>query len=77
MQSMEQRYKNDIRFHTMVDMMEQQIAECLYTPSEIREAAVLASIHFEMNRTSRIVLFDLETEKALKVLRERATKEYN
>ena len=43
------RYNDDGDFHMLVDMMESFIHRAQFTPSEMREAAVLACIHFEMH----------------------------
>lgn len=45
--SPQDRYLNDPHFHHLVDFMVDKIRKCDYSPSELREAAVLASqIHF-------------------------------
>ncbi len=44
MKSPRDRYNKDAHFHTLVDLMVNQIYACQYTPSEMREAAILASI---------------------------------
>lgn len=41
------RYLNDNHFRVLVDMMVAHIIDCRYTPSEMREAAILASIIYE------------------------------
>jgi hypothetical protein len=46
----EDRYLRDNDFKVLVDTMETFIQHGAYSPSEMREAAVLASIHFEMKR---------------------------
>lgn len=43
------KYYNDAQFHTLVDTMVQAIVRCQFTPSEMREAAVLASILYAEN----------------------------
>ena len=43
------RYESDSNFHMLVDALESQIHACHYTPSELREAALLASIHYELH----------------------------
>lgn len=50
MTSVVQRYLTDARFKRLVDMLEHEIAACEYTPTEMREAAVLASQHHEMRK---------------------------
>jgi hypothetical protein len=48
--SPEERYLHDPQFKRLVDMLEKQIHECQYTPTELREAAILAAIHYENKR---------------------------
>ena len=45
-----ERCHNDSQFRMLVDMMVAHIMQCQYTPSEMREAAVLASIICENQR---------------------------
>jgi hypothetical protein len=45
------RYLNDPMFHRVVDMLHELVRECRLTPSEIRDAAMLACIHYEANST--------------------------
>ncbi len=42
-----ERYLRDPHFAAMVDMMVKHIMACDYTPTEIREAAMLAAIIYE------------------------------
>ena len=44
------KYQSDNNFKVLVDMMVSHIQECKYTPSEMREAAMLASIIYEEYR---------------------------
>lgn len=55
-QSPEARYTKDPQFKMMVDMMETYIHRATYSPSELREAAMLASIHFEMRRAPSFMM---------------------
>jgi hypothetical protein len=53
------RYRNDPYYHGLVDMLEGMIHAAKYTPQEIRDAAGLAAIHYEMRRMdigSRVVM---------------------
>jgi hypothetical protein len=44
----EERYRHDPQFKMLVDMIHSMISKLEYTPSEIRDAAMLAAIHYEM-----------------------------
>lgn len=44
------RYNRDPAFRTLVDSLEKSVWECLYTPTELREAALLAVIHYEQKQ---------------------------
>ncbi len=44
MKTIRERYLNDVQFKTLVDVMASQLDRCAYTPSEMREAAIMASI---------------------------------
>jgi len=61
-----ERYLNDAQFRQLVNAMVGYITNCLYTPSEMREAAILASIlyneqHLQVGR----VVPDSKTMAAL------------
>lgn len=43
----EARYHRDVHFKTLVDMMEKMVHACDFTPTELREAAILAAVHYE------------------------------
>lgn len=48
--SPQDRYNHDAQFRTLVDMMFHHIIECNFTPTEMRQAALMASIkHAYMN----------------------------
>jgi hypothetical protein len=61
-QEPEYRYRNDATFRHVVDALEHLIVSASLTPSEVREAAMLACIHHEM-RTPRPVLARLPGEE--------------
>ena len=69
MKTPRERYHNDIIFKGLVDMMVVNINQCNYTPSEMREAALLASIIYE-EITIRPAMFlpNKKLETALEVL---------
>ena len=44
------RYRDDPRFHALVSVMESYIHMGQFTPTEVREAALLATVHYEMRQ---------------------------
>ena len=48
MKTPRERYYSDPYFHNLVDMMVHAIMDAKFTPSEMRDAAVYASILYEM-----------------------------
>ena len=47
--SPEERYSRDAEFYELVRMLEAFIHKAQYTPTEMREATILACIHYEVN----------------------------
>jgi hypothetical protein len=45
-----ERYKNDATFRSVVDHLEALIHAAHFTPMEVRQAAMLAAINYEMHR---------------------------
>jgi hypothetical protein len=70
MRSINKRYLNDPMFHQLVDMMEAQVHAGNFAPSEMREAAVLASIHHEERQVRSFGdrLIPKDVKKALQTL---------
>lgn len=58
----EGRYRNDANFRVLVDMMEAHMHHGDFTPSEMRMAALLGAIHFEMRKTRHIYDYTLSAQ---------------
>jgi len=56
------RYMFDPVFHTVVDGMIKMLTDYQLTPSEMREAAMLACVQFEQSRTRSTMPSQEETE---------------
>ena len=67
MKSPKEKYLNDPEYHHLVSTLEQLIERARFTPSELREACILASINYEM-RHVRNVQIDPTITKAFEVL---------
>ena len=76
MTSLKEKYENDPLYARAVDLMESLINESKYTPSEMREMAVLASIHYELRYGITHYASVLpDVNKAFKTLEEYRDKE--
>ena len=63
------RYLNDPEYHRLVDMLEHFVEEARFSPSELREAAVLACINYEMRHVRELTI-DPRAEEAFRILDE-------
>lgn len=70
MKSPREKYENDQEYNYLVNMLESLIERANFTPSELREAAVLAAINYEM-RHVRSIKQDPELMRAMDVLDKR------
>lgn len=52
----EWRYQHDLKFKGYVDLMHHLIQRAELTPTEVREAAMLACIHYESYQVRKIYL---------------------
>lgn len=73
MKSPREKYMNDPEYHQLVRMLEDFIERAQFTPSELREAAVLASINYEM-RHVRQQTIDPRAAEAFRILDEFTTR---
>lgn len=69
MKSPREKYQNDPEYNHLVCMLESMIEQARFTPSELREACVLASINYEM-RHIRERQINPRIQDALRVLDE-------
>lgn len=67
MKTPKEKYLNDPEYHHLVVTLEQLIERARFTPSELREACVLASINYEM-RHIRNIAIPKEAVEALDIL---------
>lgn len=63
MKTIRERYHSDPHFKALVDIMVSHIEACSYTPTEMREAAILASILYQQSKPAP---YPMELEKALR-----------
>lgn len=68
MKSPKERYENDAAYRNCVDMMEHMMHTAQFTPSEMREMAVIASIHHEMRYGFKHYTIPLQVNDAFDVL---------
>jgi len=67
MKTPREKYYNDPEYNRLVSLLEQMIERSHFTPSELREACILASINYEM-RNIRSFRIDPKIEESLRVL---------
>lgn len=73
MKTPREKYMNDPEYHALVQMLEQFIERARFTPSELREAAVLACINYEM-RHIREKTIDPRAAEAFRILDDFTTR---
>ncbi len=69
-----QKYMNDPHYQRLVETMEHFIEQAQFTPSELREACVLASINYEMRHVRERAL-DPRVVEAMDVLDQWTTRD--
>jgi hypothetical protein len=65
MMTVEERYRTDPVFNRLVSMMVSQLEDYYFTPTELRQAAMLASIIFAQTRTELQMPYSEEIENAV------------
>ena len=70
MKTPNEKYRGDSDYRRLVDSIESFIHEARFTPSEIREACMLACIRYEMRRAPGMVV-DREALTALQTLEQK------
>ena len=68
MKTPNEKYENDHSYRLLVDTLEALIHQAEFTPSEIREACMLACIRCEHYRRIRPVVISAEAARAMEVL---------
>ena len=68
MKTPKEKYANDNNYRRLVDMLEALIVQAEFTPSEIREACMLACIRHEHYRRIRPVVISAEAAAAMEIL---------
>ena len=68
MKTPNEKYENDPSYRQVVDMLTALIHQAEFTPSEIREACMLACIRLERYRRIRTVVISAEAASAMDVL---------
>lgn len=56
--SPQERYARDNSFRTLVDLMTMMIERCEFTPTELREAAILAAIRHDQRHGPLVYVLD-------------------
>ncbi len=67
MKTPKEKYMNDPDYNHLVKTLEQMIEQARFTPSELREAVILACINYEM-RHVREMQIDPRMDEALRML---------
>ena len=68
MKTPNEKYANDPSYRQLVDMLTALIDQAKYTPSEIREACMLACIRYEHYRRTGPVVISAEAAAAMEIL---------
>lgn len=58
------RYASDVNFRQLVDTMEAHLHDAQFTPTEMREAALLAAINYERRNLKHLHGYTMSDETA-------------
>lgn len=64
------KYMNDPEYRQLVDLLEQFVERAQFSPSEMREAVILASINYEMRNVRGAADLNPRYEEAFRTLDE-------
>ncbi len=70
MVSPKDRYENDVQYRQLCDLIEGFLHQAQFTPSEVRECAVMACIHYEMRHAFKHYTVPISINRALHELDE-------
>lgn len=76
MKTPKEKYMNDPEYRQLVLTLESLIEQARFTPSELREACILASINYEM-RHIREIQIDPQLNDALRTLDKYISRDIN
>ena len=74
METLREKYLYDNQFKALVDLMVSYIHKADFTPSEMRQAAMLASIIYEERNLHKMVFVEKDVEEALEIIHKRVDR---
>lgn len=78
MKNPKEKYLHDPEYHNLVNLLESFIDQARFTPSEMREACILACINYEMRHVrSRTIELDPRVCNAIDILDNFVSKQHS